>query len=306
MFIGINGIIVNESGQVLLIRRDDTGNLAPPGGSLEAGELPPEGMAREALEETGLKVMPARLVGLHFLALEPGYLTFVFRCLQKGGELQTSEESPEVGFYKTEPFPGPMFSAHRERVARGLTHVAARPYWGTYPSSWRMRWGRWFLRNVTYRLKDWQRRRDGRPPFAPPPAWRVGAFAIIQNEAGQVLWARRTDRDLWNLPGGRSEAMEPPWATAVRETQEETGLQVELNDLTGVYLYRERAHLIFVFTAVVTGGALTTGPESCELAYFAPDGEPENSVPQHRQRVADALNFADQVQFRWQTPWKTE
>lgn len=304
MFVGTNGIIVNELGQVLLIRRDDTGNLAPPGGSLEADELPPEGVAREVLEETGLKTLPVRLVGLHFLDLQPGYLTFVFRCLQKGGELQTSEESPQVGYFKTEPFPGPMFSAHEERVALGLTHTAVRPYWGTHPSSWRMRLGRWFLRNVTYRRKDWQRKRIGRPPFNPPPAWSVGAFTVIQNEAGGVLWVRRNDLDLWNLPGGRSREMEPPWETAVRETREETGLEVELADLTGVYLYRERPHILFVFTAVVTGGMLATGAESAEFGYFTPGTEPENSVPQHKERMADGLNFVDQIQFRWQKPWK--
>ena len=53
MFVGTNGIVVDQFGQILLIKRDDTRTWAIPGGALEAGELPSDGVAREVKEETG-------------------------------------------------------------------------------------------------------------------------------------------------------------------------------------------------------------------------------------------------------------
>jgi 8-oxo-dGTP pyrophosphatase MutT (NUDIX family) len=134
----------------------------------------------------------------------------------------------------------------------------------------------------------------------------MGAFTIIRNEAGAVLWVKRTDRDVWNLPGGGgirgngNEIEEPPWETAVRETYEETGCQVQLCDLTSVNSYSNEANLTFNFTAEIVSGQLTTGPESAAFAWFQPGAEPANSPFQHRERVADACNGSAGVVFRKQ------
>jgi 8-oxo-dGTP pyrophosphatase MutT (NUDIX family) len=134
----------------------------------------------------------------------------------------------------------------------------------------------------------------------------MGAFTIIRNKAGAVLWVKRTDKDLWNLPGGGGaggngdENEEPPWETAVRETYEETGCQVRLCDLTSVNSYTDEANLTFNYTAEIVSGRLTTGPESAAFAWFHPGEEPGNSPPQHRQRIADAFNGSGNVVFRKQ------
>ena len=97
MKISTMGFVFNEFSQILLIQRNDTHTWAPPGGSLDAGELPTAGVIREVREETGLRVWPVRLVGLYYV---PGgaedTLMFAFRCLPQGGELQTSAESPQA------------------------------------------------------------------------------------------------------------------------------------------------------------------------------------------------------------------
>jgi len=56
--------IINESGQILLIQRSDNHLWAMPGGLLEVGETPSEGVLREVFEETGLFCKVTALVGL--------------------------------------------------------------------------------------------------------------------------------------------------------------------------------------------------------------------------------------------------
>jgi 8-oxo-dGTP pyrophosphatase MutT (NUDIX family) len=125
-------------------------------------------------------------------------------------------------------------------------------------------------------------------------------YRHVRNGAGAVLWVKRTDRDLWNLPGGGGENEEPPWETAVRETLEETGCHVRLGALTSINSYTDEANITFTFTATIVGGELTTGPEAAAFAWFQPGEEPANTPPQHRERVADACAAANRVVLRKQ------
>lgn len=271
MKLGTNGVVINELGEVLLIQRDDSRTYAPPGGGMEAGELPPENTAREVLEETGMKVMPVRLVGVYHTSVDKnGGLNFVFRCLPRGGEIKTSNESLHVGYYPTNKLPGPMDEIHRERLERAFTHNGGAPYWNTQQPSLVYKIGRAVVMQGIYRWRDFQRKRRGEPLHVPSPDWKMGAFTVICNEKSEVLWVKRGDIDFWNLPGGGSLQNEPPWETAVRETREETGLTVTLTDLTSVHVYENEAHIVLTFTADIQSGTLTTGPESEAFAWFAP------------------------------------
>lgn len=297
MKINTTGIIFNEFAQILLIRRADSRTWAPPGGMVESGELPGEAVAREVEEETGIKVTPARLTAvIHHPFADRDHLMFLFRCIQHGGELAISEESLQVGWYSTDPLPSPMLGVHRGRVGQAFYHQGGRPYWGTHPPSPLHRWGRRLLHNLVYPVQDMFRENQ----FQPAPDWPLGAFSVIRNEAGDVLWVKRADWDVWNLPGGGANERETPWATAVRETREETGLHVNLHTLSGVYGYEEEDHLIFTFTGTAVAGQLTSGPEAVEFAYFPPGQEPDNAVQQHVERVADAVAPGDVTVFKRQ------
>lgn len=63
------------------------------------------------------------------------------------------------------------------------------------------------------------------------------AFAggCIFNDQGKVLLQRRGDSHKWGFPGGAIELGEAPEMTAVREAKEETGLEVSIGKLIGVY-----------------------------------------------------------------------
>jgi ADP-ribose pyrophosphatase YjhB (NUDIX family) len=292
-----SGIVTNEYNQVLLIRRNDSRTWAPPGGAIEAREMPPAGTAREVEEETGLKVQPVRLVGMQFRPASPtGMLLFVLRCIQRGGRLATSAESPQVGFFPATDLPRPMLNVHQAMLASGLNHQGGRPQW----HSTRLPAGVRLARKLLYSSWDLRDRLRGRPRFEPPVSWQVGAFCILCNPAGEVLWVRRADSHVWNLPGGGPEGIEPPWETAVRETREETGLTVRLTGCPGIYVRPPRNQIRFTFTAEITGGTLTLNPEATAFGYFAPGAEPENTLPAHVDRVKDALAGRGSTLFREQ------
>lgn len=56
--------ILDDAGRILLIQRADDGLWAMPGGGFHVGETPAEGVAREAVEETGVEVEVTELVGV--------------------------------------------------------------------------------------------------------------------------------------------------------------------------------------------------------------------------------------------------
>lgn len=69
-------------------------------------------------------------------------------------------------------------------------------------------------------------------PDAPEPkSLMVAASAAVTDGEGRVLLQRRRDNDLWALPGGGMEMADSLPGTAVREVQEETGLDVEITGL---------------------------------------------------------------------------
>ncbi len=57
--------IIDATGNILLIRRADNQKWAMPGGAMSVGETPAEAVAREAFEETGVRVEPVAFVGVH-------------------------------------------------------------------------------------------------------------------------------------------------------------------------------------------------------------------------------------------------
>ena len=74
-----------------------------------------------------------------------------------------------------------------------------------------------------------------------------------------MLLCHRRDHDLWNLPGGALEHGEAPWDGVIREVREETGLEVEVSGLAGVYSKPEADDLVFSFLCLGGEIALSDG-----------------------------------------------
>ncbi len=122
---------------------------------------------------------------------------------------------------------------------------------------------------------------------------KVGVnVAIIHND--QILLTKRKDFGVWCLPGGHVDTGESVTQAAIRETIEETGLEVQLNRLVGIYsIPKARAwvNLIVLFVGEPIGGALRAQEdEVLEMAYFNFDAIPDSLLWGHQQRILDALN----------------
>lgn len=64
---------------------------------------------------------------------------------------------------------------------------------------------------------------------------RVGVGVIVRSDSGRILLEKRSDCGWWGLPGGRIEPGESVEQAAIRKVKEETGLDVEIIRLLGVY-----------------------------------------------------------------------
>src|SRR5437667_7128487 len=118
--------------------------------------------------------------------------------------------------------------------------------------------------------------------------FRIGVYALVF-DGEHVLLAHRRDIDWWNLPGGGMEVGETVDEALRREVAEETGLEVEVEQLVGVYSKPQKQEIVLTFRCHITGGTLTATEETRECRYFAPDALPTNTLPKHRQRIEDAL-----------------
>ncbi|MCP5095228.1 MAG: NUDIX domain-containing protein [Chloroflexi bacterium] len=117
----------------------------------------------------------------------------------------------------------------------------------------------------------------------------LGAGVVIIDE-DQVLLIQREDFEVWALPGGRVDEGESIAETAVREALEETGLQVEITHMIGIYseIGSWSDWHIASFAAKVVGGELKPQvSETLDVRFFPIDALPENMFWWHRQHVVD-------------------
>lgn len=129
--------------------------------------------------------------------------------------------------------------------------------------------------------------------------FRIGVYALIF-ESERILLALRRDINWWNLPGGGMEIGETVEEAMCREVREETGLEVEVDYLVGVYSKPQKQEVVLTFRCSIISGVVTATEESQECRYFLPGALPKNTLPKHRQRIEDALLQAPHAVLRAQ------
>ena len=112
--IGAFAIIAQDNTILLCHRRDkDLWNL--PGGKVEDGESPWEGVIREVKEEIGVDVMVKRLLGIYFKE-EQNEIVFSFECVIENGIPTLSNEADEIKFFSLEEIPANTAPRQMERI----------------------------------------------------------------------------------------------------------------------------------------------------------------------------------------------
>ena len=110
---------------------------------------------------------------------------------------------------------------------------------------------------------------------------RLVVTTIPVDDEGRLVLIRRgiePGRGSWAQPGGFLEVDETVSEAALRETFEETGLEVELGEIVGLYSRLEAAVVVIAFEARVTGGTPATSLETLEVRTFAADEIPWDGI----------------------------
>lgn len=117
------GVIVEEDGQVLLVRRTmdpGRGEWTFPGGFVDFDEAPAEAAARECREETGLSVEVTGLLdvigGQEHDAGADIVIVYAGRCV--GGELRAADDADRAAFFSPDELPPLAFRATRRALER--------------------------------------------------------------------------------------------------------------------------------------------------------------------------------------------
>ncbi|HUC37701.1 MAG TPA: NUDIX hydrolase N-terminal domain-containing protein [Acidimicrobiales bacterium] len=116
--VAVGAAVGNEKGQLLLVRRADSGVWLYPTGWADVGYSAAEVVVKEVLEETGVHAEVVRLIavldGLRLGFTRVPLYSLVFHCRATGGELRPHPlETSEVGWFSEDKLPQPLAGAER-------------------------------------------------------------------------------------------------------------------------------------------------------------------------------------------------
>lgn len=139
-------------------------------------------------------------------------------------------------------------------------------------------------------------------PHAPRPTSRTpSASVVLRNHRGELLLLRRADSGRWTIPTGALKKKETLTACAIRECREETGLEVELTGLVGIFsdprhriAYDDgevRVPVNICFHGQAISGQLAIDRESVQAVWIAPEDLDAYDIhPAIRRRISHALH----------------
>ena len=118
--VAVGAVVGNDHGEILLIRRADSGVWLYPTGWADIGYSASEVAVKEVEEETGILAQPLRLIafldGLRLGARSTPFYSVVFHCRAVGGALQAHPlEVSDVGWFSEEALPAPLAGEERWR-----------------------------------------------------------------------------------------------------------------------------------------------------------------------------------------------
>ncbi len=114
---------------------------------------------------------------------------------------------------------------------------------------------------------------------------KVTAVTVVERD-GRVLMVKRglePGIGLWSLPGGYVDRGEPVEAAAAREVLEETGLEVDVTGLVGVFSQEGQPVILVTYDSRISGGRTAAGPEIQEVGFFSPEELPPLAFSRDRE-----------------------
>ena len=123
----------------------------------------------------------------------------------------------------------------------------------------------------------------------------VPAVAAILMNNGQIVLVKRKyepRKGMWSLPAGFMEFGETAEQTAVRESKEETNLDIKLTDLFGVFpgFDDPRVHVvIIVYRSEIINGQIKPGDDAEEVKFFPLDELPKDIAFTAHQKILELL-----------------
>ncbi|MYC06354.1 MAG: NUDIX domain-containing protein [Chloroflexi bacterium] len=118
---------------------------------------------------------------------------------------------------------------------------------------------------------------------------KVAAVAIVVDGDGLVMVKRGVEPEYgkWAFPSGYVDRGEVVEAAAVREVKEETGLDVALDRLIGVYSLDGYPVVLVVYSAHIVGGAVAIGHDALDVRTFPLDDLPPLPFPNDYRMLRD-------------------
>lgn len=130
--------------------------------------------------------------------------------------------------------------------------------------------------------------------MAGTPKHSVSVAGIVVRDDGRVLVIKRNDNGHWEAPGGVLELDEPFEAGVQREVLEETGLEVTVERLTGVYKNLTHGIVALVYRCRPAGGEAQPTDEAREIRWMTKEEVQAAMVPAFGVRVLDAFEEVPQ------------
>jgi 8-oxo-dGTP diphosphatase len=116
------------------------------------------------------------------------------------------------------------------------------------------------------------------------------AVAVLIRRDGQILLGRRgpgtREPGKWSFPAGFVERGERVEVAAAREAREETGLEVEIGELLGLFSAEDDMVVLAVYVATILKGEPRAGDDLTELAWFPLSALPELAFPRDYEIIA--------------------
>ena len=118
---------------------------------------------------------------------------------------------------------------------------------------------------------------------------KVAVVVLVSDGAGMLFVRRGAEPQIgkWCFPGGYVDRGEEVTAAARREVREETGLEVEITGLIGVYSLPSNPVIVIAYSGEARSGRLVPGTDAEDAGWFEVDELPELAFPHNVKIIED-------------------